>query len=105
MADDRVTDDDLGAAPGMPGQVLRWTQGQFDAYGPSDDADGLEGVAGVRRTAWSPRTCRLAQTDQHQRDMLRMLTHVDPAIAADVAAAAAGRRVPVLSGFVGRSGT
>ena len=38
-------------------------------------------------------------------DMLRMLTHVDPAIAADVAAAAAGRRVPVLSGFVGRSGT
>jgi ATP-dependent Lhr-like helicase len=35
-------------------------------------------------------------------DMLRMLTDVDPSIAADVAAAAAGRRVPVLSGFVGR---
>jgi ATP-dependent helicase Lhr and Lhr-like helicase len=35
-------------------------------------------------------------------DMLRMLTTVDPAIAADVAAAAAGRRVPVLSGYVGR---
>jgi ATP-dependent Lhr-like helicase len=34
-------------------------------------------------------------------DMLRMLTDVDPSIAADVAAAAAGRRVPVLSGFVG----
>ena len=35
-------------------------------------------------------------------DMLRMLGPVDPAIAADVAAAAAGRRVPVVSGFVGR---
>jgi ATP-dependent Lhr-like helicase len=37
-------------------------------------------------------------------DMLRMLTDVDPAIAPDVAAAAAGRRVPVLSGYVGRIG-
>ena len=35
-------------------------------------------------------------------DMLRMLEHVDPCIASDVAAAAAGRRVPVLSGYVGR---
>ena len=37
-------------------------------------------------------------------DMLRMLDEVDPAIAPDVAAAAAGRRVPVLSGYVGRIG-
>jgi ATP-dependent Lhr-like helicase len=37
-------------------------------------------------------------------DMLRMLAEVDPSIAGDVAAAAAGRRVPVLSGFVGRLG-
>jgi ATP-dependent helicase Lhr and Lhr-like helicase len=37
-------------------------------------------------------------------DMLRTLAEVDPSIAADVAAAAAGRRVPVLSGFVGRLG-
>jgi ATP-dependent Lhr-like helicase len=35
-------------------------------------------------------------------DMLRTLAPVDSAIAADVAAAAAGRRVPVLSGYVGR---
>jgi ATP-dependent Lhr-like helicase len=35
-------------------------------------------------------------------DMLRMLEAVDAAIAPDVAAAAAGRRVPVLSGYVGR---
>ena len=35
-------------------------------------------------------------------DMLRMLADVDPAIAPEVAAAAAGRRVPVVSGFVGR---
>jgi ATP-dependent Lhr-like helicase len=35
-------------------------------------------------------------------DMLRLLAEVDPGIAADVAAAAAGRRVPVLSGYVGR---
>jgi ATP-dependent Lhr-like helicase len=35
-------------------------------------------------------------------DMLRMLERVDPGIAPDVAAAAAGRRVPVLSGYVGR---
>ena len=35
-------------------------------------------------------------------DMLRTLTTVDPAIAAEAAAAAAGRRVPVLSGYVGR---
>jgi ATP-dependent Lhr-like helicase len=35
-------------------------------------------------------------------DMLRMLAVVEPAIAPEVAAAAAGRRVPVLSGFVGR---
>jgi len=38
-------------------------------------------------------------------DMLRTLGEIDPAIAADVAAAAAGRRVPVLSGYVGRLGT
>jgi ATP-dependent Lhr-like helicase len=38
-------------------------------------------------------------------DMLRTLSEIDPAIAADVAAAAAGRRVPVLSGYVGRLGT
>ncbi len=37
-------------------------------------------------------------------DMLKMLTEVDAAIAPDVAAAAAGRRVPVLSGYVGRLG-
>jgi ATP-dependent Lhr-like helicase len=35
-------------------------------------------------------------------DMLRTLTDVDPAIASEVAAAAAGRRVPVTSGYVGR---
>ena len=35
-------------------------------------------------------------------DMLRALAPVDPAIAPDVAAAAAGRRVPVLRGYVGR---
>jgi ATP-dependent Lhr-like helicase len=35
-------------------------------------------------------------------DMLRMLEPVDASIAPDVAAAAAGRRVPVLSGYVGR---
>jgi hypothetical protein len=34
--------------------------------------------------------------------MLRTLGDVDPAIALDVAAAAAGRRVPVISGYVGR---
>jgi ATP-dependent helicase Lhr and Lhr-like helicase len=37
-------------------------------------------------------------------DMLRTLVDVDPSIAADVAAAAAGRRVPVFTGFVGRLG-
>jgi ATP-dependent Lhr-like helicase len=37
-------------------------------------------------------------------DMLRTFGDVDPSIAADVAAAAAGRRVPVSSGFVGRLG-
>ena len=36
--------------------------------------------------------------------MLRTLTEVDQSIAAEVAAAAAGRRVPVLSGYVGRLG-
>jgi ATP-dependent Lhr-like helicase len=36
-------------------------------------------------------------------DMLRQLTAIDPDIAAEVAAAAAGRRVPVLSGYVGRA--
>jgi ATP-dependent Lhr-like helicase len=35
-------------------------------------------------------------------DMLRVLADVDPALAPTVAAAAAGRRVPVLSGYVGR---
>jgi ATP-dependent Lhr-like helicase len=35
-------------------------------------------------------------------DMLRVLAPVDPALASAVAAAAAGRRVPVLSGYVGR---
>jgi len=35
-------------------------------------------------------------------DMLRTINAVDRGIAADVAALAAGRRVPVLSGYVGR---
>jgi ATP-dependent Lhr-like helicase len=35
-------------------------------------------------------------------DMLRVLADVDPALAPTVAAAAAGRRVPVVSGYVGR---
>jgi ATP-dependent Lhr-like helicase len=35
-------------------------------------------------------------------DMLRTLGEIDPAVAPDVAAAAAGRRVPVVSGYVGR---
>jgi ATP-dependent Lhr-like helicase len=35
-------------------------------------------------------------------DFLRTLSEVDPTIAADVAAAAAGRTVPVLKGYVGR---
>jgi ATP-dependent Lhr-like helicase len=37
-------------------------------------------------------------------DMLRTFGEIEPSIAADVAAAAAGRPVPVLSGFVGRLG-
>ncbi|HEY7188485.1 MAG TPA: DEAD/DEAH box helicase [Vicinamibacterales bacterium] len=37
-------------------------------------------------------------------DMLRTLGDIDPSIAADVAAAAAGRKVPVVSGYVGRLG-
>jgi len=37
-------------------------------------------------------------------DMLRILVPVDPELAPVVAAAAAGRRVPVLSGYVGRKG-
>ena len=36
-------------------------------------------------------------------DIIRVLAPVAPALAADVAAAAAGRRVPVLSGYVGRA--
>ena len=35
-------------------------------------------------------------------DLLRTFENLDPEIAADAAAAAAGRRVPVISGFVGR---
>jgi len=35
-------------------------------------------------------------------DMLRTLSDADPAVAADAAAVAAGRRVPVSSGYVGR---
>jgi ATP-dependent Lhr-like helicase len=37
-------------------------------------------------------------------DMLRTLADLEPAVAAEAAAAAAGRRVPVLSGYVGRLG-
>ena len=38
-------------------------------------------------------------------DMLRTLSEVDPVVAADAAAAAAGRRVPVIAGYVGRVGS
>jgi ATP-dependent Lhr-like helicase len=38
-------------------------------------------------------------------DMLRTLAVLEPALAAEAAAAAAGRRVPVVSGFVGRLGS
>jgi ATP-dependent helicase Lhr and Lhr-like helicase len=37
-------------------------------------------------------------------DLLRPLCEIDPQIGGDVAAAAAGRRVPVMSGYVGRLG-
>jgi hypothetical protein len=36
-------------------------------------------------------------------DMLRTLADAEPAVAAAAATAAAGRRVPVLSGYVGRT--
>ena len=36
-------------------------------------------------------------------DMLRVLAPIDPVLASSVAAAAAGRRVPVVSGYVGRA--
>jgi ATP-dependent Lhr-like helicase len=35
-------------------------------------------------------------------DMLRLLTDIDPAIAQEVATAAAGRHAPALSGYIGR---
>jgi hypothetical protein len=35
-------------------------------------------------------------------DLLRTFGDLEPELAADAAAAAAGRRVPVISGFVGR---
>jgi hypothetical protein len=35
-------------------------------------------------------------------DMLKRLVELDAPLAAEAAAAAAGRRVPVLSGYVGR---
>ena len=38
-------------------------------------------------------------------DVLKRLAEVDPAVAAEAAAAAAGRRVPVFSGDVGRLGS
>jgi hypothetical protein len=37
-------------------------------------------------------------------DVLKRLAEVDPAVATEAAAAAAGRRVPVFSGYVGRLG-
>ena len=37
-------------------------------------------------------------------DMLKTLAELEPTVAASAAAAAAGRRVPVLSGYVGRVG-
>jgi ATP-dependent Lhr-like helicase len=37
-------------------------------------------------------------------DMLRTLAEVEPGVAAQAAALAAGRRVPVVSGYVGRIG-
>jgi ATP-dependent Lhr-like helicase len=37
-------------------------------------------------------------------DMLRTLNELEPSVAADAAAAAAGRRVPVIAGYVGRLG-
>jgi ATP-dependent Lhr-like helicase len=37
-------------------------------------------------------------------DVLKRLAEIDPAVAAEAAAAAAGRRVPVFSGYVGRLG-
>jgi ATP-dependent Lhr-like helicase len=38
-------------------------------------------------------------------DMLRTLSDMDPAVAIEAAAAAAGRRVPVIAGYVGRVGS
>jgi len=38
-------------------------------------------------------------------DMLRTLSDMEPSVAAEAAAAAAGRRVPVIAGYVGRVGS
>ncbi len=59
--------------------------------------DRIRAVAGNRIVYRNGTPCAAMEGD-----MLRMLDTVDASIAADVAAAAAGRRVPVLSGYVGR---
>jgi ATP-dependent Lhr-like helicase len=71
------------------------------------DPLNLTGIvtAGDRlRTAASNRIVYLrgVPVSAMEGDMLRALADVDPALAPTVAAAAAGRRVPVLSGYVGR---
>ncbi len=73
VPDDRVADQHLGAAAGMPRQALRGPQRQLDTGRAADDAHRLEGVDGVRAPAWPPRARRLAHSGQHHGDVLRLV--------------------------------
>ena len=72
MPDDGAADEDLGAATGVPRQILRGPQRELHTGRAADDPYGLEGVAGLHRPARTPRACRFAQPGQHHADMLRL---------------------------------
>ena len=70
MADNRVADHHLGAAAGMPRQVLRGPQHQFDTGGAADDAHRFERIPGLHRTAGTPRARRFPKAGHHHADVL-----------------------------------
>ena len=73
VSDDRVADNDLGAAARMPRQVLGGPQREFDSGGAADDPHRLERIAGLNGPASTPRTCRLSQAGQHRTDVFWLM--------------------------------
>ena len=73
MADHPAVDEDLGAPPGMPRQVLGCAQPDVDAAGAGDHPHRLECVGGLDGAPGTPGSARFPQPGEDRADVHRLM--------------------------------